>query len=329
MNALFIIDLDNFKAINDNFGHHFGDFVLKEIASELRKCFRKDDILGRIGGDEFIIVMKNCGDLSIAMEKAGQVCNRLQKTYISSSNESFSISASIGIAIYPKDGETFELLYKKADKALYNSKETGRNKFTVYDKDFTHQSYKNNDKNLVPEIDNLNNINSKYEIVDFKVIEQVLNLLSTCNTLDESINQILKFLCEYYTVDRSYIFISNNTNNIYINTYQYEIDDIEVKSDTTEIDADIFNSIFDKSNTHGIFHTNNLEILDNKDTLNLLDRDNISSICLIKSFFSNIINNSGEMFIGLDDCTKKRIWTNKDVKTLYHTSKIIFLMLSK
>ncbi|MFI3231020.1 MAG: diguanylate cyclase [bacterium] len=324
--ALFIIDLDNFKAINDNFGHHFGDFVLKEISSELRNCFRKDDILGRIGGDEFIIVMKNCGDLNIAMEKAGQVCNRLLKTYTSSEGESYSISGSIGIATYPKDGETFELLYKRADKALYNSKETGRNKFTIYDKDFTNQSYKNMGEGVVPEIEYIDHINnSKYEVVDFRVIEEVLSCFYEQITIEKTIIKILKFLCEYYKIDRSYIFIANYANTKYINTYQWEIEDIEVESNTREIDVKVFNTIFDKSNTHGIFHTNNLDILNDAETLDIINKDNINSICLIKSF--NI--NHNQMFIGLDDCTKKRIWTNKDIKTLYHVSKIIFLMLSK
>ncbi len=130
--ALFLFDIDNFKAINDNLGHGFGDFVLTEFAAELRRQFRDTDILGRIGGDEFVVLMKNCGDNERVKKKLTQVCEELGREYYGEKKE-YRVSASIGAAIFPEDGTHYAELYEKADKALYFSKAHGKNTFDIYD----------------------------------------------------------------------------------------------------------------------------------------------------------------------------------------------------
>ncbi|OON99740.1 MAG: hypothetical protein ATN35_11135 [Epulopiscium sp. Nele67-Bin004] len=128
-NGLFIvIDIDNFKQINDTFGYNKGDVVLREVAQKINCIFRKEDIVGRIGGDEFVVFLKIGNNLDIS-KKAEHICNLIYETYYEGFKQ-VTISASIGIA-QTKDGTSFEEIYKLADEALYESKKRGKNTFTI------------------------------------------------------------------------------------------------------------------------------------------------------------------------------------------------------
>ncbi len=129
--AVMFIDVDNFKNINDSLGHHIGDMLLKEISRRLVHCARDVDTVSRIGGDEFTIILE-------AVEKEediGIIASRIQKRmaepYSLDGNEHY-ITASIGIAIYPENGETAAGLLKNADLAMYHVKEMGRNNFHYF-----------------------------------------------------------------------------------------------------------------------------------------------------------------------------------------------------
>ncbi|WP_294394894.1 GGDEF domain-containing protein [uncultured Clostridium sp.] len=128
--AFFIIDIDNFKGVNDNLGHRTGDDVLKDLAENLKHLFRKDDIVGRWGGDEFIVFIKDLSlnNLHIVYRIATDLCNSMDKNIIYN-NMSQHISLSIGIA-FTKDKVNFNELYQKADEVLYTVKENGKNGFS-------------------------------------------------------------------------------------------------------------------------------------------------------------------------------------------------------
>lgn len=129
VNALFLIDLDNFKKINDIFGHRTGDKVLFEAANTLKTSLRSSDLLGRLGGDEFVLLIKNAPNIE-AIHKIAQKLNKsIIKTY-TKSNKSITISCSIGISIIHKN-MTFKKIYTNADKALYNVKSNGRNSYFI------------------------------------------------------------------------------------------------------------------------------------------------------------------------------------------------------
>ncbi len=130
--ALFMIDVDNFKAVNDNLGHDMGDHVIQEVASKLHHVFDTDSIVGRVGGDEFMVFMKHIDDTTIN-EKAVQAGQLLYTTY-SKEDIKITISASIGVCKVSADVNTFQTLYKAADNALYHSKRSGKNRFTVHTK---------------------------------------------------------------------------------------------------------------------------------------------------------------------------------------------------
>lgn len=129
--ALIFVDIDDFKAINDNYGHIFGDFILSKVSQRLLKGVQGTDYVGRIGGDEFVILMKNLQDPSVIQARADQLLVDIRKE-ICGEDMCFQIQASIGVARYPMDGTSYVELYQKADKALYKSKALGKNVATLY-----------------------------------------------------------------------------------------------------------------------------------------------------------------------------------------------------
>jgi diguanylate cyclase (GGDEF)-like protein len=126
--ALMCVDLDNFKSINDLFGHLFGDEVLKEAAGNMKNLFRSDDVLGRFGGDEFVIFVRAVPNIDFVKEKAAELNRRLNKTYEKNGVEC-TVSASIGIAVFPSDGTAYSVLHQKADEASYAAKKSGKNTY--------------------------------------------------------------------------------------------------------------------------------------------------------------------------------------------------------
>lgn len=129
--ALFIIDIDDFKGINDNYGHLKGDKVLSEISSKIKGEFRKNDIVGRMGGDEFIVLLKDIRSIDVVKKKA----ETLTKVF-KQENHGLKVSGSIGVAIYKEDGEIFKNLYENADKALYSAKRHGKDCYNIYSNEF-------------------------------------------------------------------------------------------------------------------------------------------------------------------------------------------------
>lgn len=135
--ALFIIDLDNFKAVNDTKGHMVGDQVLSSVADEMRETFRQQDHLGRIGGDEFAVYMplSNMPDenerYEVIKSKADRLCAGIGKI-AEKLRQDMKVSCSIGIALDPEHGTTYEQLYQSADEALYQSKNSGKNKYSIF-----------------------------------------------------------------------------------------------------------------------------------------------------------------------------------------------------
>jgi len=129
--VLYIMDIDNFKSINDTLGHSLGDRVLAELAKHLSAAARESDVVGRIGGDEFMVFLKDIRNTETIAIKAEELRSAFH-TAGAAIPELARMSGSIGCARYPDDGGTFEELYKTADKALYETKASGKDGWTIY-----------------------------------------------------------------------------------------------------------------------------------------------------------------------------------------------------
>ncbi len=129
--ALLYIDLDDFKIINDSKGHSFGDLFLKELARRLQIGARSGDTVSRLGGDEFTIILHKLQEEEEAALVAARIVKAISKPFIHR-NEIIYTSVSIGIALYPENGDSTEVLLKNADIAMYHAKETGKNNFHFF-----------------------------------------------------------------------------------------------------------------------------------------------------------------------------------------------------
>ncbi len=126
--ALLIIDIDNFKTINDTRGHTVGDQILLAFSNELNRNFRETDILGRAGGDEFVVLIKNVQSVAMVCDKLQQLTSSFKRYGIDNGFPG-RLSTSIGVAMFNKDGKTYEELFKKADAALYEAKRNGKDQY--------------------------------------------------------------------------------------------------------------------------------------------------------------------------------------------------------
>ena len=129
--ALLFLDLDNFKSINDSLGHHMGDVFLQEVAQRLKGCCRAEDTVSRLGGDEFIIILPEVKNEQGTVHMAQRIVQSFLKPIHLGGHDLFP-SASIGITMYPSDGEDVATLVKNADMAMYKAKELGRNSYVMY-----------------------------------------------------------------------------------------------------------------------------------------------------------------------------------------------------
>lgn len=135
--AMFMLDVDGFKQVNDTFGHLAGDQFLVGMARGIRSVLRHDDLVGRIGGDEFMIFLHDIQDENAAALKAQQICALSRKAF----SVEVQISGSIGVVFAPRDGMDFETLYRKADAALYYVKGSGKNSYAFYGENMEGQHF--------------------------------------------------------------------------------------------------------------------------------------------------------------------------------------------
>lgn len=128
---ILFVDLDRFKFINDTLGHEAGDALLKTVAMRLQSVARDADTVARVGGDEFVLVLPNCAEEGTGIEVLHRIMDAVALPLVLEQHE-FFLTCSIGVAVYPNDGLSAELLTKHADIAMYRAKETGRNSFQFY-----------------------------------------------------------------------------------------------------------------------------------------------------------------------------------------------------
>jgi len=137
--AVLFIDLDRFKIINDTLGHEAGDQLLQEIATRLKQSLRAVDVVGRLGGDEFIILIEEVNELNQVVIVADKILTNIIKP-ITLMGQECRITASIGISMFPKDAEDEQSLMKNADIAMYLAKEEGKNNYQFFSKDIQSRS---------------------------------------------------------------------------------------------------------------------------------------------------------------------------------------------
>lgn len=252
--ALMILDVDNFKAINDNMGHLYGDALLCEIANKIKTRFRNDDLIARLGGDEYLILMKNIYDQDLAVEKANDLCKVLSGTY-GTSKVKIDISVSIGVALYPQCGSDFNMLYHCGDKALYTVKNSTKNAVCLYDKKMELETNVIKTKETITE-------DRKPRKFSENVGEYIFRILYNCQDVNETVTAVLELLGMHYNMTRSALFIKNLGSHKFTlqNAWTSEkVSGSSIKT-TSSNDLDKFINLFDESGMLWVEDINSNEV---------------------------------------------------------------------
>lgn len=195
-NALLIVDVDNFKDINDRLGHLYGDMVLTQLAEGLKQLCTPEDVVGRIGGDEFFIFLHNYESIELLKSKAEEIRILFHKVFCEKM-ETVYISASIGIALCPEHGEDFYTLYQNADIALYISKQQGKDACTIYDGQVA-----------IPYQGSRTKIEFRSAHPSAKKnypLDYIYKRIYSAKDVDHDFREVLRLLAEHYEFSRAYL----------------------------------------------------------------------------------------------------------------------------
>ncbi|MEG2145194.1 MAG: diguanylate cyclase [Lachnospiraceae bacterium] len=313
--ALIVLDIDNFKGINDTLGHAFGDVVLIEGSTKLKALFRSNDIVGRMGGDEFAILMKDVSDTSMVLKKVMDLSGVFRQTYVGE-KEDYKISCSMGIVMIQNSTECFEKIYRKADAALYQAKQNGKDQFVLYQEQDS-STYPIASKQTQKE--DLHHLKTSHNIED-----HIFELLYDSKDFNISIHMALAAIGQQYHVSRVAIFENNQDNNTTNNTYEWcndgvnsernNLQNIKLESETE--------SVLDCFDQEGLLYCNDIREL--KPYMRKILED--QGIC--STLQMTIIN--GEKiygFIAFDECKEYRIWTSEEIEKLSFLSKVLSVFL--
>jgi len=201
--ALIVFDIDNFKSYNDSLGHLFGDEIIKECATKIRRVFSKDSFVGRIGGDEFVAFIKNLDDVGSIVQRMGKIRDSFADITLGQ-RTNFKVTASVGISLSPDMGRDFDSLFQAADMALYSIKNNGRNSFAFY----TDELYDENALTAGDKQDDLR-IESRepYSLTNF-----AFRLLNDSDNVTSAINLLLYRIQSDYDLEAIHIHELDSVN---------------------------------------------------------------------------------------------------------------------
>ena len=320
--AMIIIDLDNFKQVNDQYGHLFGDTVLTRAAREIEKLFRSQDLVARIGGDEFLVLMRGVSDRGLLENRCQLLLSNFRNIF---RNYQFRLplSCSVGVAVSPEDGSSYYDLYNRADQALYQAKRRGKNTYEFYNGENPSfmMEYQRKPVSTAP-------IDSDLEpgLAEDNIVRYAFRRLYSSRDADRAVQEILALIGEKMKVSRVYVFENSDDNRCCSNTYEWCNAGISPEKDNLQnvsYEADIpgYRDMFDES---GIFYCPDIGALP-KAYYDILEPQGVKSLlqCAIRE------GTEFRGYIGFDECVEHRFWTKEQIRVLSFFSEMLGLFLLK
>lgn len=316
LGALFIFDIDNFKMVNDTLGHLFGDFLLQSIASKIAAHFREGDIVGRIGGDEFMAYVEDVRSVEAVKEKVERILETCRKIEIP---ELERVRCSVGIAMVSDTGIHYKRLFEKADAALYIAKQKGKDCYMMYDPCIERSIEVRNRRASERE---------KTHVVEVEqnLAKYIFNMLYNAVDTERVISSMLNYIGEYVNVSRAYIFEFAEDGNLCSNTFEWCMENVEAKiakcqSLSLREGASDYMQNF---NEDGIFYCRDVSALPMMQRM-FCEKQGV------KSMLQCTILDAGKIrgFVGLDECRKHRLWTIQEIDMIQFASQVLSTFLLK
>ncbi len=320
--ALLMIDVDDFKSINDRLGHMFGDEFLKMFATNIRNVFRESDIVGRYGGDEFFVFVPHA-TAALAEKKGRQILKKIAEINIP---ELGAIKSSIGISVANPENRDYSNLLKKADTALYQAKNHGKNCVVLFDQGSmkvgsyrTKEAAKNRGEGVVLSA----NPNSAAPLT-----MRIFSSLYNETDIESGINRALELVGRNFDVSRVYIFEDSEDGKFCSNTFEWCAQGVSPEKKTLQnlsYTEDLGGNYRERMNDDGIFYCRDIKSIEDLSTREILERQGIKSILQCS------ILDSGKFrgFVGFDECRENRFWTQEQIDSLVFLSKVISVFLIK
>jgi len=317
MAALMVLDIDNFKSVNDTMGHLYGDVVLTNVANNLKKFFRGDDIVGRVGGDEFVVLLKGIPRREIVDERCGFLLDVMREMFLTLTPD-LPVSCSVGATIVPEHGKTYRELFKKADEALYTAKKKGKNRYCIYESGYTFTPVSDEEVHTRIDSDDPSAVtNDSFERFVFKRLYESKDLYST-------IDELLAFVGTNFNISRAYIFENNEDNTACSNTFEWcnegilpEKENLQNVSYITDIPG--WPEVYDEN---GILYCTDITELDAPFKA-ILEPQNIKSMLQCAIMDRGVFRG----YVGFDECTYNRLWTKEQLRQLEFMAEVLSVFL--
>lgn len=316
VHALMIMDLDDFKNINDTHGHLYGDAVLTDLAEALTRAFRATDVVARLGGDEFLIFLKQVQSSQRALERAGHALRAARKL-LDGRKEASHLSCSIGVALYPQAGDGFNALYRHADAALYRAKRLGKDCCVLYD----------DGEKFIPAAQGRASAEAAGDSAargdDF--YRQAFQSLYEARDVAAAIQALLEAVGRRCEASRAYIFENSQDGRCMCNTFEWCEAGVSPQIDNLRaVPFAELGDYYANFNQDGVFYCQDVWRLPDGQRAVLSSQD-------IVSMLQCAILDDGKIvgMIGFDECGGRRYWTKDQVQDLTWTARLVSVFLTR
>ncbi len=317
--TMLVIDLDDFKNVNDRYGHLFGDAVLTKTAQAIEKHFQAQDIVARIGGDEFLVLVRGVADKNLLNSRCKSLIDSLRRVF-RSIHKQMNLSCSIGAALAPDHGKNYYDLFEHADQALYRAKAKGKNTLCFYDEVGTQSDPKSSflstpiDSDLMP------------GLAEDNLVRATFQKLYAAKDVKGAVDEVIALLGRTMNVSRVYVFENTPDNLFCNNTFEWCNNGISPEIQNLQnisYDRDIPH-YQDNFNEQGVFYCPDVAAL-SPEVYEILEPQGI------KSMLQCAIRQEGVFrgYIGFDECVSQRLWTKEEISMLTYFSDVLATFLLK
>lgn len=315
--ALLMLDLDNFKEINDTYGHLYGDEVLTQIGAQLRSMFRSRDVIGRVGGDEFIVFLKDIPGEEVARERCENLVSSFRQ-YLHDLMPALNVSVSVGCALAPDHGQTWAELYKCADTALYVAKSKGKSDYSIYSQGIDMPKLLRRSTDIES--------NEQSVVNDEAFMRYAFHSLYNTQDTEKTIEMLLAHIGTRFNVSRVYVFENNEDNTHCSNTFEWcnvgirpEKENLQDLSYETDIPG--WPDQFDEN---GVLYCPDIQQLP-EIYRSVLEPQGIKSMLHCALMQDGVFRG----YVGFDDCLTGCMWTQEQIRHLEFFAEILSVFLYK